>query len=152
MKASKACNDLNELPLAQAKRLDDAYLIDIVKTLAERDVKALELFQKNWLRNKARKEYLRKRDAAMYLQNLYFRGFFRSNRYLPDITADGGYEGEGEGEGEDEEEGHLDEDGQGEGEGEGEEEEEAGDVDSNDEEEMGENENENEVDEVEEIE
>ena len=86
--AARPCNNLNELPLAQAKRLDDPYLIDIVQTLADRDIKALTLFKKNWLRLKARKEYLRKRKAAIYLQNLFFDGFFRSNKYLPDIPVD----------------------------------------------------------------
>ena len=88
MSAASPCNSVNELPLAQAQRLDDAYLIDLVKTLAERDINALTLFKKNWMRNRARKQYLRIRNATIYIQKLFYRGFFRSNRYLPEVTAE----------------------------------------------------------------
>ena len=97
MSAANPCNSVDELPLAQAQRLDDAYLIDIVKTLAERDINALTLFKKNWMRNRARKQYLRIRNATIYIQNLFYRGFFRSNRYLPEVTAEQLREGDEEG-------------------------------------------------------
>jgi len=82
------CDALNETPLTHARRQDDPALVDLVIMLVERDIKVANLFYKNYLRQKAVKQYNYVRRKIIFLQTLYRKGFFASKNNDNDDDQD----------------------------------------------------------------
>ena len=78
--ASKPCDEFNQTPFIHAKRLDDVKMIELLKLVTERDIKAAFFFYNNYKRFKARKSYLRKLKSILFLQQLFKKGFFKAKR------------------------------------------------------------------------
>ena len=78
--ASKPCDEFNQTPFIHAKRLDDIKMIELLKLVTERDIKAAFFFYNNYKRFKARKSYSRKLKSILFLQQLFKKGFFKAKR------------------------------------------------------------------------
>lgn len=78
--ANQPCDEFLETPIMHAIRLDNPYMIKILKELSERDRKAAEFFHKNYLRFKQKKLYLNILSSVTFLQKLFRKGFFVSKK------------------------------------------------------------------------
>jgi len=76
---NSSCDRFNQTPLFHAERLGNPHVSEVVNVCSQRENKAKDMFYKNFIKSRARKNFLKMKSACIIIQRFIRVQFARSN-------------------------------------------------------------------------